>query len=153
MNPAEIPIIKASISDLPALRQHEKECFNEEDAWPLIDLISVLMMPGLVRLKMEVDGRMIGFFVGSTHMRSGFGSILTIGISPDWQGQRLGARLLKAGEQALNTPKFDLTTRRSNWPAIQLYLKSGYQQTGVKERYYFGEDALVFEKFNPEMAL
>jgi ribosomal protein S18 acetylase RimI-like enzyme len=146
MNPADIPIVQASWRDLKALRQHEKDCFNKDDAWPLIDLIGTLISPGLVRLKLEVDGRMIGFFAGSTHQRTGFGSVLSISISPDWQGLGLGTRLLEAGEQVLKTPRYELCTRRSNASAIHLYEKAGYIQTDTWKGYYFGEDALVFEK-------
>lgn len=146
MNRADIPIVSASWRDLTGLRKHEKECFNKDDAWPLIDLIGTLTLPGIVRLKLEVDGRMIGFFAGSTRQRTGFGSVLSISISPDWQGLGLGARLLEAGEHALNTPRFELCTRKSNTAAIHLYEKAGYVQTDVWKGYYFGEDALVFEK-------
>jgi len=146
MNPAEIPIVRASWRDLSALRKHEKECFNKDDAWPLIDLIGTLTLPGLVRLKLEVDDRIIGFFAGSTRQRAGFGSVLSIGVSPAWQGLGLGARLLDAGERALNTPRYELCTRRSNTSAIHLYEKAGYVQTDTWKGYYFGEDALVFEK-------
>jgi len=146
MNPAEIPIVQATWRDLSALRKHEKECFNKDDAWPLIDLIGTLTLPGIARLKLEADDHMIGFFAGSTHQRAGYGSILSISISPDWQGRGLGARLLQAGEQALDTPRFELCTRKSNTAAIHLYEKAGYFQTDVWKGYYFGEDALVFEK-------
>ncbi|MGB4596122.1 MAG: N-acetyltransferase [Anaerolineaceae bacterium] len=146
MNPADIPIVPATWHDIGALRKHEKECFNKDDAWPLIDLISTLILPEIVRLKLEADGRMIGFFAGSTHQRAGFGSVLSLSISPDWQGLGLGKRLLEAGETALNTQHFELCTRRSNLPAIHLYQKAGYVQTDVWKGYYFGEDALVFEK-------
>ena len=146
MNPADIPIIPATWHDLTALRKHEKECFNKDDAWPLIDLIGTLTLPGIVRFKLEADDRMIGFFAGSTRQRAGYGSILSISISPDWQGLGLGQRLLEVGEQALNTPRFELCTRRSNLAAIHLYEKAGYIQTDTWKGYYFGEDALVFEK-------
>lgn len=146
MNPADIPIVQASWRDLAALRKHEKECFNKDDAWPLIELFGTLTWPGLVRLKLENEGRIIGFFAGSTHQRSGFGSVLSISISPDWQGQGLGTRLLAAGERALKTNRCELCTRRSNAAAIHLYEKAGYVQTDTWKGYYFGEDALVFEK-------
>jgi ribosomal-protein-alanine N-acetyltransferase len=75
---------------------------------------------------------------------------MSISISPDFQGNGLGTRLLEAGEKALDTPRFELSTRRSNLSAIHLYEKAGYKQTDVWKGYYFGEDALVFEKLNPK---
>jgi ribosomal-protein-alanine N-acetyltransferase len=148
MNPADIPILQANWRDVALLRKHEKECFNKDDAWPLIDLIGTLTLPGIVRLKLEADDRMIGFFAGSTRQHVGVGSVLSISISPDWQGLGLGTRLLEAGEKALNTPRYELSTRRSNLAAIHLYEKAGYVQTGEWKGYYCGEDALVFEKHN-----
>ncbi len=141
-----VQISNASFKDIWQLYNHEKLCFNKLDRWPLIELVGSLTLPGMVRLKMTCGDHMIGFFGGSRHLMEGKGAITTISIDPAWQGKGLGARLLAAGEAALGTRVFILSTRRSNLPAIHLYEKAGYKQTQVWEKYYFGEDALVFEK-------
>ncbi len=146
MNSPDLPILQAGWRDLKALRAHESVCFNQDDAWPLVELFSVLIQPKVVRLKIEVDKQIIGFFAGLPLRDSEYGSVLTISVLPGWQGQGLGKRLLSAGETAIDRPIIELTTRRSNAAAINLYKNAGYVQTGVREGYYFGEDGLIFEK-------
>ncbi|NPA93430.1 MAG: hypothetical protein GXO56_07100, partial [Chloroflexi bacterium] len=48
----------ASIRDLTALQRLEKICFPK-DAWPLPDLIGVLLWPDVVRYKVVYEGRMV----------------------------------------------------------------------------------------------
>ena len=59
----ELNIVTATLSDLNQVRELEKLCFDK-DAWPLIELVAVLILPGLVRLKVDMDGRMAGFIGG-----------------------------------------------------------------------------------------
>jgi ribosomal-protein-alanine N-acetyltransferase len=47
---AAMIIAQATLRDLNALRKIERVCFPK-DAWPLLDLISVLSFPGVVHLK------------------------------------------------------------------------------------------------------
>jgi ribosomal protein S18 acetylase RimI-like enzyme len=55
--------------------------------------------------------------------------------------------LLDACEQEMAQPVVRLCVRRSNLDAQSLYLKRGYTQTEIWEKYYEGgEDALVLEK-------
>ena len=48
-------ILEADWKDYTQLSQLEKSCFRAEDHWPFWDLIGVLTLPGIVRLK-GVDG-------------------------------------------------------------------------------------------------
>ena len=66
-------ILSAGWRDLGSLRRLEKICFPE-DAWPLLDLIGVLSLPNVVRLKAVklVDSAaetMIGFIAGDRRSR------------------------------------------------------------------------------------
>ena len=136
----------ASWHDLNSLRQIEKECFTE-DAWPLLDLIAVLTFPNVVRLKAVVDGHMIGFAGGDPKPSEGVGWITTLGVLPAFRRQGIARALLEACEEHLGLPRINLSVRRSNLAAIELYQRAGYHQTGVWPHYYYGgEDALVLEK-------
>ena len=55
MDEDSIPILNASLKDLNALARLERVCFSKADAWPLLELVGVLVAPKTVRLKMEVD--------------------------------------------------------------------------------------------------
>lgn len=139
-------IDRAGWQDLNDLRKLEEICFGE-DTWPLWDLIAVLTLPKIVRLKAVMDGKMVGFIGGDPHPREGIGWIATLGVLPEYRRLGVAAALLDQCEQELTLPRLRLSVRRSNEPAIALYHKFGYQMVDVWRNYYHsGEDALVLEK-------
>ncbi len=136
----------ASLRDLGSLRTLEKLCF-EKDAWPLIDLLGVLSLPGIVRLKAVRAGQMVGFIAGDAKPDDGIGWITTVGVHPGQRGRGIGTQLIAACELAMGMPRVRLSVRRSNTIAVKLYAGLGYHQVGVWEKYYHdGEDALILEK-------
>jgi len=136
----------ASWWDLNALRTVEQVCFPQ-DAWPLWDLIGVLTLPDVVRLKAVVDGKMVGFIAGDLRPRQKMAWIATVGVLPEYQKMGIGSALLRACEAELKDPSIRLNVRVSNENAIRLYLELGYQKVGLWPGYYQdGEDALIMEK-------
>lgn len=145
-NPVRFNIVQASLRDLSSLRELERVCFGS-DAWPLLDLISVLTMPGLVRLKAELDGRMVGFVGGDAHRNEGIGWITTICVVPEFRRQGIGSSLLERCEKQMGQNIVHLTVRASNLSAIHLYEQKAYHQVDTWRRYYSdGEDGLILEK-------
>ncbi len=139
----------AGFRDLNALRTLEKICFPK-DAWTLVELIAVLTLPDIVRIKAVADGQMVGFIAGDPHRSQGFSWIATVGVLPEWRHQGIGKALMAACEAQLPTPRIRLTVRQSNRAAIKLYEQIGYQSVTFWPRYYKdGESALVMEKMNP----
>jgi ribosomal-protein-alanine N-acetyltransferase len=139
-------ILRAGWQDLNDLRKLEDTCFGE-DSWPLWDLIAVLTLPKIIRLKAVVDGKMVGFIAGDPHPREQIGWIATLGVLPTYRRMGIAQALLEDCEQELRFPSLRLSVRRSNDPAIALYKKFGYQMIDVWRNYYHsGEDALVLEK-------
>jgi ribosomal-protein-alanine N-acetyltransferase len=137
---------EASWRDLNALRFLERVCFPK-DVWPLWDLIGVLTLPNVVRIKAVADGQMVGFIAGDIRQSDGMSYIATIGVLPEYRGRGIGAALLQACEKRLPTPAIRLNVRTTNSVAIQLYLTYGYQKAGLWRKYYQdGEDALIMEK-------
>lgn len=136
----------ATWRDLNALRHLEQVCFPK-DAWPLWDLIGVLTLPNVLRLKAVLKDQMIGFIAADIRPREHTAWIATIGVLPNQRGKGLGRTLLRTCEERLVDLTIRLNVRTSNESAIQLYLTSGYQKVGVWPGYYSdGEDALVMEK-------
>lgn len=143
---APFQIEVAGWHDLNDLRKLEEICFRE-DSWPLWDLIAVLTLPKIVRLKASVDGKMAGFIAGDPHTREKIGWIATLGVLPEYRRMGIAAALLEQCEQEMHLPSVRLSVRRSNEPALALYRKFGYQMVDVWRHYYHsGEDALVLEK-------
>jgi ribosomal-protein-alanine N-acetyltransferase len=138
-------ILPAGWRDLGALRQLEKVCFPK-DAWPLLDLIGVLSLPNVVRLKAVCDDKMIGFVAGD--QKSGdLAWIATIAVLPEFRRQGIAAALLQECETHLDVARIRLSVRLGNTGAIRLYEHFGYQRVDIWSKYYQdGTDALVFEK-------
>jgi ribosomal-protein-alanine N-acetyltransferase len=139
-------VTRATWQDINDLRKLEEVCF-EGDSWPLIDLIAVLTMPKIVRLKAVVNGKMAGFIAGDPQAREKLGWVSTLGVFPEYRRMGIAEKLLERCEEELNFPRMRLSVRRTNEPALKLYRKAGYQMVDVWRNYYHdGEDALVLEK-------
>jgi ribosomal-protein-alanine N-acetyltransferase len=144
--PQSFDIVKASWQDLNEVRKLEQICFGE-DSWPLWDLIAVLTLPKIIRIKAVVGDRMAGFVAGDPQPREGIGWIATLGVLPEFRRRGIAAELLRTCEQMLALPSIRLSVRRTNESAINLYRSAGYEMIDVWRAYYnSGEDALVFEK-------
>jgi ribosomal-protein-alanine N-acetyltransferase len=139
-------IAETGLLDLPAVWRLNRACFRK-DAYDLITLFNMSVMPRLTRLKAVADGRIIGYVAGEINKKEGCGWIITIGVHPNCTGNGIGASLLAEAERALRVPRVRLTVRRSNARAIALYERTGYKWVSTYRRYYHdGEDGLVMEK-------
>ena len=146
MLPPQVEYKPAGLRDLAALRNVEQICFGP-DAWPLIDLIGVLSLPGVVRIKAVVQEQMVGFVSGETKPWDGAGWITTVGVLPEFRGLGIASRLMLDCEKAMQLPVAKLCVRRSNTKAITLYERLGYRHLEVWPGYYSDkEDALVMIK-------
>lgn len=146
---SRIILLPAAWRDLGALRDLERECFPK-DAWPLWDLIGVLTLPHMVRLK-AVDGdQMIGFIAADCRPRSQVAWIATVAVLPHYRRQGIGRRLMEAAEAQIPQRAIRLCVRITNAAAQELYRQLDYETREIWERYYQdGEDALVMEKIHP----
>jgi ribosomal-protein-alanine N-acetyltransferase len=141
-----INIETASLKDLNNLRELEKICFPI-DNWPLLDLIGVLTIPGIIRIKATFMDNFVGFIAGNKINKESTGWITTIAVLPKFQNRGIAQRLLDECENRMNASKIKLTVRKSNSKAIHLYEKKGYFIQEIWESYYIdGEDAILFQK-------
>ena len=115
----------------------------------MLDLIGVLTMPGVVRLKAIFEARMIGFVAGDVRRGEQVAWIATIGVLPEFRGRGGGSALLQACEARITLPVLRLCVRTDNLDAIRIYERFGYQRKGEWSAYYQdGAPALVMEKIN-----
>jgi ribosomal-protein-alanine N-acetyltransferase len=142
----EFKILEATWRDLNGVRRIEQECFGSE-AWPLLDILAVLSLPGSVRLKATAGPEVVGFAGGEIKGGERIGWVTTLGVLNAYRRNGIAAALLEATEKALGTRKVRLCVRQSNLSALFLYWKFGYHQVDTWKRYYQGgEDALVLER-------
>ena len=146
----------ANLLDINSLHHLEKVCF-QQDAWPLLDLVSVLSFSGVVRLKAVEKGQMIGFIAGDPRINEGISWIAILCVQPEQRGRGVGKALLEAFEKRLSTNIIHLCVRISNEEAIRLYKNAGYNHIDRWAKYYTdGEDGLIMEKLKgirPQSAL
>ncbi len=136
----------ATWKDVSALRYLEQVCFPK-DAWPLLDLVGVLTMPNVLRLKAVNDGRLVGFIACDIRRSENTAWISTVGVLPEYRSKGIGEKLLREVEELLDVASIRLSVRASNQSAIRLYQRLGYHQRSVWPRYYSDrEDAIVMEK-------
>lgn len=141
-----IKIIPATWRDVKELYQLERICF-QTDAWPMLDVLGVLTLPQLIRLKAVDEDTMIGFIAADLRRLQQTAWIATFGVLPAYRKSGIGSTLLETCESQINLPRIRLSVRQSNSPAIQLYKKHGYVQVDIWRSYYRGGDnALIFEK-------
>lgn len=136
----------ATWRDLNPVRQLEQACFPK-DAWPLLDVLGVLTMPNIVRLKAVNANHIVGFIAGDIRPSQHIAWIATLGVLPEYRRRGIASQLLQACEERFQVPTIRLSVRASNQSAIHLYEKYGFYQVGIWPYYYQdGEDALVLEK-------
>ena len=143
---SQVSIEPATWRDFNQLRQLERACFPK-DAWPLLDLIGVLTLPNVVRLKAMSNSQMVGFIAGDVKKAENSAWIATVGVMPEFRSQGIGKALLQSCERRLEVAKISLNVRESNRAAVKLYEGAGYTRAGLWPTYYEdGEDALIMEK-------
>ncbi len=143
---SNIAVHPAGLRDFKAVHQLEKVCF-EKDAWPMLDILGVLTIPQVIRLKAVEQENLIGFIAADLRRTQGVAWIATLAVLPEYRRKGIAEGLLKICEDQITLPRIRLSVRQSNLPAIELYRKAGYQRVDLWKKYYRGgEDALIYEK-------
>ncbi|MDR1196029.1 MAG: ribosomal protein S18-alanine N-acetyltransferase [Endomicrobium sp.] len=93
------------------------------------------------------NGKPAGFCIYWT--LCGETEILNIAVDPQFRRRSIAAGMLKYMEDDVkneNSRVVFLEVRQSNNAAVNLYFKFGFEKTGVRKKYYAGEDAIVLRK-------
>jgi len=147
--PLELVFAAMVRRDLPLVIELERRAFSHP--WRPEVFLRELRLPFskivLARLAEESSGVLVGYLC--RWLTAGVLEIQNVAVHPDWRRRSIGRRLvehaLTEGSQ-LGAQTALLEVRRHNVPAISLYRRLGFQEMGVRPRYYAdGEDALVME--------
>jgi ribosomal-protein-alanine N-acetyltransferase len=137
--------------DLPAVMRIEAELFGDE-AWSEGMFWSELAERETRRYIVEDnDAGGLSGYAGLCAYAPYEAYVQTMAVAPDQRRRGLGQQLLTEllDEAARRScPHVDLEVRADNDPAIQLYLRNGFEQIGVRRGYYqpSGTDALVMRR-------
>jgi ribosomal protein S18 acetylase RimI-like enzyme len=139
-------ILPARLRDLNTLKELEIEVFKE-DAWPVLDILVILLTPGVINLKAVSGGTIIGFITVEESLFEPDASVNSLGVLSAYRRQGVGKALILSAERLVKRTKIRLCVRHSNQAAIDLYIQLGYRKTEVRHAYYSdGEDAYVMRK-------
>jgi len=144
---AILKIRQAKLYDVPALARIEAESFvtpwsAEEIARDVVNNSKAYVAVA------EVNGETAGY--ADMWIVAGEAQLFNIVVDPAYRGNEIGMRLLahmlKVASETCSV--ITLEVRRSNVPAISLYLRSGFRQVGVRKGYYSdnGEDAVLMDR-------
>jgi ribosomal-protein-alanine N-acetyltransferase len=144
---AVLRIRQARLSDVPALARIERDSFVSP--WSAEDITrDVAFNEKSYVAVAEINGEPVGY--ADMWLVAGEAQLYNIVVDPAYRGNEIGFRLMSHMISiASRTCKvINLEVRRSNVPAISLYLKSGFRQVGERKKYYRdnGEDAVLMDR-------
>ena len=137
-------IIKAQLEHLDDVLSLEKLCFSHP--WTEGQLLSEIESEyGCIFVKYDGDAP-VGYCI--YHMAGDQAELYRIGTDPDKRGQGIGDALMKEGvswAKGKCAESIFLEVRASNAPAISLYEKHGFENIGMRKKYYTApvEDAVI----------
>ena len=137
----------ATSNDLADILSIEKKVFKHP--WSKEQLSRELnSQPAAENYVMIARGNMIGYLF--SHVVDDDVQILNIAIDIPFQHKGYGEQLLSYFLDQFNTDSsIHLEVRKSNFPAINLYLKFGFHETGTRKGYYAdGEDAIIMQRYS-----
>ena len=131
----------AQVADL------EKLCFS--DPWSEKSVASELNNPLSFWLVAEDAGKVLGYVGSQTVMDET--DMMNIAVHPDHRRMGIANSLIAElieGLKRRGSRMLTLEVRASNASAISLYMRSGFQQVGLRKNYYRNpkEDALILRK-------
>ena len=137
----------ATSNDLADILSIEKKVFKhpwskEQLSWELNS------QPVAENYVMIARGNMVGYLF--SHVVDDDVQILNIAIDIPFQHKGYGEQLLSYFLDQFNTDiSIHLEVRKSNFPAINLYLKFGFHEAGTRKGYYTdGEDAIIMQRYS-----
>ena len=143
----EVTVRLATAGDAPALAALERECFP--DPWGESAVTGQLSAAHCFSRVAERDGAPVGYLFMSILPPEG--DVNRIAVRPAARRAGVGDALLAAGLAAAaerGVEKTFLDVRESNLPAISLYRKHGFAETGRRKDYYRAprENAVLMER-------
>ena len=123
-----------TIYDASILAEIHKQ--SMENSWSEQEFLTLLQIPAYGGWMAITNDEAVGFIMVS--LLPPDAEILTFNILPKWRGQQIGYRLLQHFLTSCrhHIQSILLEVAQSNQPAINLYLKCGFKQIGIRKNYY-----------------
>ena len=145
----EVKIEQALSTDIEDIFKLEQKSFGK-DSFSKKQFSYLLQKANSDFIVARGKQQIIAYMIILKRKRSLNNRIYSIAIAPEARGLGLAKKLLDFAENlARNDKKIQLSleVNINNKPAIELYLKKGFETVGVKENYYHdGSSAFVMKK-------
>lgn len=125
----------------------EKICFAH--AWTRADLEAQLTLDTSHFVVATVDEKVVGYM--GLQVFCGEGYVTNIAVLPEYRRQGIAKMLIE--KQLQNEMSFiTLEVRESNLPAIKLYESCGFENVGIRPKFYSNptENAIIMTKYFTE---
>ncbi|MBQ6456973.1 MAG: ribosomal protein S18-alanine N-acetyltransferase [Mogibacterium sp.] len=151
-----LSIRPAKIYDVPALARIERESFAHP--WSAEQITRDIVANDRAFVAVAVlDGEPVGY--ADMWIVAGEAQLYNIAVAPEYRGAGIGSILMKymaktAARAGCRT--MTLEVRRSNEPAISMYRKGGFRDSGIRKGYYADnkEDAVLMDReISPDEAI
>lgn len=137
-------ITNMTADHVPQIAELEKLCFS--DAWSEKSIASELENE-LALWLVAVDGDTVAGYIGSQTVL-GEADMMNVAVAPEYRRRGIARKLVEELISRLNAHSLTLEVRVSNENARRLYDSMGFQQVGLRKKYYEKprEDALILRK-------
>ncbi|OBI27334.1 ribosomal-protein-alanine N-acetyltransferase [Mycobacterium sp. E1386] len=137
-------------ADAARCAELERQLFDGDDPWPAAAFNRELASPHNHYVGARAGGKLVGYAGISRLGRTPpfEYEVHTIGVDPAYQGQGTGRRLLDELLVFAHGGVVFLEVRTDNEAAIALYRSVGFEQIGLRRRYYraSGADAYTMRR-------
>ena len=145
-------IRRMSQADIPSVVEIEEQCFSLP--WSKKSFEDSLMREDTIFLVCEenenvTDGSTITGYMG-LYLSFDEASVTNVGVSPAFRKKGSGEALVVTAKEAAKEAGAEcifLEVRQSNAPAISLYKKLGFEELGIRKKFYEHpvEDAIIMK--------
>lgn len=143
----DVTVEKMNESHLDDVAKIENACFAHP--WSRKDLGAQLSIDTSHFIVASLNGRAVGYM--GLQIFSGEGYVTNVAVLPEYRRRGIAEALVTA--QMKNDMRFiTLEVRKSNAAAIALYEKSGFENVGIRPKFYTDptEDAVIMTKYFEE---
>lgn len=143
----DVTVEKMNESHLDDVAEIENACFAHP--WSREDLEAQLSIDTSHFIVASLNGRAVGYM--GLQIFSGEGYVTNVAVLPEYRRRGIAETLIAA--QMKNDMRFiSLEVRKSNAAAIALYEKSGFENVGIRPKFYTNptEDAVIMTKYFEE---
>ena len=139
-------IRRMTLEDIPAVVEIEKQCFSLP--WSANSFEDSITREDTIFLVCEAEENITGYM--GLYLSFEEASVTNVAVSPVFRKKGYGEALVENAKKAAKEAGAEcifLEVRQSNQPALSLYKKIGFEELGIRKKFYEHpvEDAIIMK--------